>query len=394
MQNNIKKCAGLKSYAKRAFTLVELLVVIAIIGVLIALLLPAVQAAREAARRMQCANHVKQLSLGLHNYHDTNKSFMAGQNVLVLKTTGGAVRGISGFSAMFRMMPFVEQQARYDQICGNTPSAFDVETYHPGAWCDGTTAASHATRHPGAQGWIPYMTCPSDGAKPIGDQQAFCNYVQSYGDQPWFRDNAAYLRDSRGFFSTVTGSSPIRTMGSISDGTSNTVVFSETVTAPRENTNNRSIRGAIATIAAITSGTTTPKTCADTVDAYDKKVYAPEGSGGVILIKQYRGTRVMDGRALHETFMTIMPPNSPSCVQDVVGSSADGHERNHCFLAANSNHSGGVQVGFADGSVRFVSDTVDSGNQNAPVSASKSGESDYGVWGAIGSINGKESKSL
>ena len=89
---------------KRAFTLVELLVVIAIIGILVALLLPAVQAAREAARRTQCSNNMKQLALALHNYHDTNKRFPMAS---VYANKLGYIT---------RILPFFEQQALYDQI--------------------------------------------------------------------------------------------------------------------------------------------------------------------------------------------------------------------------------------------------------------------------------------
>ena len=106
-------CTG----ARRAFTLVELLVVIAIIGILIALLLPAVQAAREAARRSQCTNNLKQLGLGLHNYHDTLKTFPPG--AIMNPTTARWA-----WNAL--LLPYVEQMPLYDALspCGkNVPSA-------------------------------------------------------------------------------------------------------------------------------------------------------------------------------------------------------------------------------------------------------------------------------
>jgi prepilin-type N-terminal cleavage/methylation domain-containing protein/prepilin-type processing-associated H-X9-DG protein len=95
------------SAARRGFTLVELLVVIAIIGILIALLLPAVQAAREAARRMQCNNNLKQLALGLHNYADTHGCFPAG-TLIDYVGCGGDCRGTPFYISL---LPFIEQAA-------------------------------------------------------------------------------------------------------------------------------------------------------------------------------------------------------------------------------------------------------------------------------------------
>lgn len=95
------------------FTLVELLVVIAIIGVLIALLLPAVQQAREAARRMQCTNHIKQLGIAVHNYHDTFKKLPYNASPKIPATGTTVYRGPSWF---VRLFPFIEQNAAYDQL--------------------------------------------------------------------------------------------------------------------------------------------------------------------------------------------------------------------------------------------------------------------------------------
>ena len=106
----------------RAFTLVELLVVIAIIGVLVALLLPAVQAAREAARRMQCGNNLKQMGLALHNYHDVYKSFPYGQ--MYRGNFDGNPNdndGGTGFGWGSAILPFAEQRPLYDQFNQNVP---------------------------------------------------------------------------------------------------------------------------------------------------------------------------------------------------------------------------------------------------------------------------------
>jgi prepilin-type N-terminal cleavage/methylation domain-containing protein/prepilin-type processing-associated H-X9-DG protein len=97
-----------KRLSREGFTLVELLVVIAIIGVLVALLLPAVQAAREAARRTQCTNNIRQLALAVHNFHDVNLVFPAAQDQWI-STTGATI----GCSWLTRILPFIEQQSVY-----------------------------------------------------------------------------------------------------------------------------------------------------------------------------------------------------------------------------------------------------------------------------------------
>ncbi len=108
---------------RRAFTLVELLVVIAIIGILIALLLPAVQAAREAARRSQCTNNLKQIGLGLHNYHDTFKKFPPG-GLWWTNNTGAANWSRNRGSMLVHLLPFVEQQSLYDAFDLSQPLAY------------------------------------------------------------------------------------------------------------------------------------------------------------------------------------------------------------------------------------------------------------------------------
>ena len=156
--------------SKSGFTLVELLVVIAIIGILIALLLPAVQAAREAARRSQCTNNLKQCGLGLHNYNDTYKILPPGAFY------GGTVADGIGFrgSLLTRILPFVEQEALYDMFDFRTSTDNQVAST---AFSDGNTLLTSVA--------IPVFLCPSDNSfRKLGStpsQVSVANYHGSMG---------------------------------------------------------------------------------------------------------------------------------------------------------------------------------------------------------------------
>lgn len=156
----------MRRWKRLAFTLVELLVVIAIIGILVALLLPAIQAAREAARRTQCANKMKQLGVALHNYLDTHKVFPPAQvanrdcaNAATLVPQGYTAMNLNG---LVLLLPFLEHQALYDQA--DFLSAFGTGVHTsitpvPPLAGGGVSAANAAFV---AQNAPPPFVCPSD----------------------------------------------------------------------------------------------------------------------------------------------------------------------------------------------------------------------------------------
>ncbi len=361
---------------RRGFTLVELLVVIAIIGILIALLLPAVQAAREAARRTQCSNNMKQIGLALHNYHDVYKCFVY--------CRGGTDGGGGGsnldsnqnnLGPWISLLPFVEQTPLYEMI--TSPQTFGGVTYP--AW--GPTPA--ITPYDPWRAQVQTLLCPSDaegiGVRDPAGNLGFTNMMHSRGDQIYRNENGGNnwsTRNPRGIFSPLRGTT--LKMASIRDGTSNTVAFSEKVICVVAD----AVKGGIATnVAGLDDN---PANCLAQV--------APDGktlTGTVQGVGSSTGRRWNNHHPARSGFTTVLPPNGPTCTAAAFGDRA--------ISSPTSYHPGGVNVTLADASVRFVSETIDTGNLSAQSPGAQSlGEvslgmaSPYGIWGALGSRAGGE----
>lgn len=206
----------------RGFTLVELLVVIAIIGVLIALLLPAVQQAREAARRMSCSNNMKQLGLAFHNYHDTYGEFMPG---------GIYTSGMPSYPLGWvpRLFPFIEQGTRLDAMNALNPNYMVTRTPYrlhdqnnpifgpvPGIWCPSSALGETASDHP-VNSYTPYA-----------DIQGALHYRVNGGSVDVdFHAPTTSGRDGYSSSGILYPRSKTR-IGDIVDGTTNTMLMGET----------------------------------------------------------------------------------------------------------------------------------------------------------------------
>jgi prepilin-type processing-associated H-X9-DG protein len=353
--------------------LVELLVVIAIIGVLIALLLPAVQAAREAARRMTCANHLKQFGIALHNYQDACKTLPSGCSRQPFQVTSGVTHWTGPYwSAQFRLMPFMELQQVYDGVISHKLSSVPANDWTPGPWSNDFTTVL---------GQIGVYKCPTDAApKSSATEQTYFNYMICRGDVP---GNC----DIRSIFPRNVS----RDIGYASDGTSNTIALAEAAVTQLDMYN--LVKGGIAIVSGTIDGTTKPQTdCGSIKSSTDKTIY-DTGHSNYSDVKQTRarGYCVLDGRFMRGSFSTILPPNSANCVS---AGTNNGHEENPAIYSASSYHSGGINICLLDGSVRFVSETVDCGDQDATIDGTAAVQSPYGVWGAYGSPKGGESKSF
>ncbi|GAB5442557.1 MAG: DUF1559 domain-containing protein [Fuerstiella sp.] len=357
------------SRRRKAFTLIELLVVIAIIAILIALLLPAVQQAREAARRTQCKNNMKQLGLAIHNYESTYGC---------VPPASGYHGGGSGgrrFSPHAFLLPYMEQAPLANLIAGG-----------------GTQASVNGTRnyfqnvfvpwdnnHKAVRAKIPGLLCPSDPDTSREAVRGKTNYCFSHGDTAWDHNanwNGNGGRGLRGFFiGGHRNTRTVRKFRDVLDGLSNTIAMSELI---KSQPNSNTVKGG-----AVHRGLG-QAAFARTDVSQCLAAQNPDGTFASDNVGRRRGVRWMDGAPVFTAHTTILGPNKISCM-----SRSGGRDWTDGIYEPASQHTGGVQVLMGDGAVRFISDSIDTGNL---VAGSPRGNvpSPFGVWGALGSVAGGE----
>ena len=343
------------------FTLVELLVVIAIIGLLIAILLPAVQAARGTARRMQCSNNLKQIGLAIFTYHDTLGAYP------LTMTSGGGSNGnggcrTGGFSWMAQILPFMDQQPLHSSIDFNVTMAENCNVAMDGQIsADHVNATAAATR-------IGTFLCPSDA---YNDSQVVAMGTadpapDSYAANAGWPSIATGIDGERGHPNEYNGFLTMAYMGpspsqivrnwhphrairqrDITDGTSNTAAVSERL-IQRGNTI-ADINASDPRVQSRHLGKgVTPRTLREIIeDAQVSPHTHPANSA-------YQGRAWISGWVLTgPTYMHVFTPNT-------INVYIDGYEtRGDFVLTPSSHHSGGVNVLMADGRVIFISDTID-----------------------------------
>ena len=376
------------------FTLIELIIVIAIIGILVGLLLPAVQACREAARRHQCASRLQQLGLALHNYHAAFDQF---------PIHGGGTKTVADFnwwspstdtnawrlSFLVGLMPYLDQQVLWDDIASeNFINAQSPGTPRSNPWPPMGPTPDEVKYQP----WlveVPVLRCPSDQS----DRQSEfgrTNYSVCMGDSMyWSMRGRKQMFDPAGDMKVGPGNDSLgqptlkswaaesraadrgafvahasMRLDDITDGLSNTIVMGEHSTEHTVFLNR--VRGG-STVATIRNAA---DWCANNATGTTPALIA-------------RGQRWADFHLAFTGFHTILPPNQGVCAAESI--------RKTGIYPPSSGHQGGCHLMMGDGSVVFMTDSIECGDLAAGMVylGGKKGQaprssSPYGLWGAIG----------
>ena len=338
----------------RAFTLIELLVVIAIIAVLIALLLPAVQAVREAARRTQCVNNMKQIGIALHNYHDRQGSFPMGSGNCMISTAApfNQYQSKQGLSAHTAILPEMELTTMYNAI------NFDFGTDET------STDLYNAVNTTVALSQVLGFVCPSDQYAgellTNGYTSATNNYFASVGTSTYLTNVNSSTWPAAAVMATLptTGLFAFQqsyNIASITDGTSNTIAFCES-TVGNPNAVLGKLNIGIVSIPAATApqffDAATPANQAATIAGLQGCNVAWQTQLGAV--DNQRGKTWFHGAMAFTMVNTVATPNSANwtyCSATTSGSAST-------FSEADSYHPGGINVLLADGSVRFVKNSI------------------------------------
>ncbi len=396
------------------FTMIEVFAVLLLISLLIMLLLPAVQSSREMARRTSCANNLTQIALGLQAYH----SAFGHYPVQLSGSDGSAVAGEDNdrrLSFFVGLIPFLGQRPLMESMQSPmVQTSIDDGMFGMGMWSDdGIETMSDEAESEEPQWWpiggpepfnrnyvpwrtvIPVLRCPSDPG--VGDPAfARTNYAACLGDGmvaantgPFKEVNGEFQFDPqlaaqteaamRGLFVPRV----VTRMSDVTDGLSYTIMLGELATdlgdvsartepVPVGNEEDR-LRDK--PLWALESGN---------IDPERPEFWASIGMQGVLQgdRSMRRGFRWADGMPLYTAFNTILPPNRELVLQDDSDDSTG-------LLPPSSRHQGGAHVALADTSVRFINDSIDTGDLSQPTvylgsDNSAGSESPYGIWGALG----------
>jgi prepilin-type N-terminal cleavage/methylation domain-containing protein/prepilin-type processing-associated H-X9-DG protein len=341
----------------RGFTLIELLVVIAIIGVLIALLLPAVQAAREAARRTQCVNNLKQIGIALHNYHSTHDCFVLG----VARYGPVTTYNWDCWSSHAMLLANLEQTSAYNacnfSLGNNMPNSYG---WYANSTVNNTRMTVYLCPSDANAGRLGLLR-PADGRIDILD----VNYVASVGTTTTSPNNTAptnvwATQGSTGLFWWYQPYG----LRDIQDGSSNTVAFSEALVS------NGGSQATPSTISNTYPGNslTGVSGAGGAAQQYD----ARQNPAGILAglqacniawskkagINNLRGVFWEVGSVGMTMFNTIVPPNSTQYPWGACRFTGGGYPNDATFANTSSNHPGGANVLMGDGSVRFIKSTT------------------------------------